>query len=101
MSEAKVSNRAVNWDLLRALAMFLVVVVHTAKYLGPIHGFGTATLVSKTAIICDPIFFAMSGFFAIRPSKRNLGNYYLNKVCTILLPLAAYIVLLYFYSTGF
>lgn len=101
MSEAKVSNRAVNWDILRALAMFLVVVVHTAKYLGPIHGFGTATLVSKTAIICDPIFFAMSGFFAIRPSKRSLGNYYLNKVCTILMPLIVYIVLLYFYSTGF
>ena len=101
MSETKTSNRAVNWDLLRALAMFLVVVVHTAVYLGPIHGFGTATLVSKTALICDPIFFAMSGFFAIRPSKHSLGNYYLNKVCTILLPLVVYILLLYFYSTGF
>lgn len=32
------SKRMANWDLLRSISMFLVVVVHTAGYLGPVHG---------------------------------------------------------------
>lgn len=31
-------KRLVNWDLLRAISMFAVVVVHMGGYLGPIGG---------------------------------------------------------------
>ncbi|MEY8562492.1 acyltransferase [Eggerthellaceae bacterium 3-80] len=93
------ATRATNWDLLRALAMFLVVVTHASGYLGPIHGQGTHGLVSALALICDPIFFALSGYFAIKPMRRSLKNYYLNKVCTIILPLILYSILLYCYTT--
>lgn len=99
MSKQTSTTRATNWDLLRALAMFLVVVTHASGYLGPIHGQGTHGLVSAAALICDPIFFALSGYFAIKPMRRNLKSYYLNKVCTIILPLILYSVLLYCYTT--
>lgn len=95
----KSTSRAVNWDLLRSLAMFLVVVVHTSALLGPIHGIGTSTIIRRFAFICDPVFFALSGYFALRPSKRGLKEYYLNKVSTILLPLFVYSILLYLFLT--
>ncbi len=101
MGTSKTTTREANWDLLRSLAMLFVVIVHTAGYLGPIGGFETATPVAKAALICDPVFFTMSGFFALRPQKRSLKNYYLNKVSTILLPLMVYAIILYFYNTGF
>lgn len=80
--------------------MFLVVVTHASGYLGPIHGQGTHGMMSALALICDPIFFALSGYFAIKPMRRTLKNYYLNKVCTIVLPLVLYSILLYCYTTG-
>lgn len=95
MGSSKSVARAANWDLLRSLAMFLVVVVHTSTMLGPIHGFETAALINRLALICDPIFFMLSGYFALRPMKRSLKNYYLNKVSTVLLPLVLYALLLY------
>lgn len=91
-------GRAVNWDALRALAMFLVLVTHAAYSLGPIGECDTGLLISSAAIICDPIFFALSGYFAIRALKRSLKDYYLNKVATIILPLFVYSIVLYLYS---
>ena len=99
MSTTTASTRATNWDLLRALAMFLVVVVHASGDLGSIHGFETHGPLATLALICDPIFFTLSGYFAIKPLKRTLKNYYLNKVATIIVPLFLYSVLLYLYST--
>lgn len=76
--------RQANWDLLRALSMFAVVVVHTA---------GGA--VSTAAILCDPIFFALSGYFGIREPKHGLRRYYLSRFTTVVLPLFIYSALLY------
>ncbi len=78
--------------------MFLVLVTHAAYSLGPIGECDTGLLISSAAIICDPIFFALSGYFAIRALKRPLKDYYLNKVMTIILPLFVYSVVLYLYS---
>lgn len=98
MGSSRSVARAANWDLLRSLAMFLVVVVHTSTMLGPVHGFETAMLINRLALICDPMFFMLSGYFALRPLRRSLKNYYLNKVSTVLLPLALYALLLYGYN---
>lgn len=37
----KTPRRLANWDLLRAISMFAVVVVHMSGYLGPIGGVPT------------------------------------------------------------
>ena len=91
--------RMANWDLLRSISMFLVVVVHTAGFLGPVHGTSIQGVIGELALICDPIFFTLSGYFAIRPLKQSYAYYLSNKVRTIVLPLFTYVVLVYFYGT--
>lgn len=98
MKTVKLEQRATNWDLLRSLAMFLVLVVHSASYIGPIHGIDFGSGILCFALICDPVFFVLSGYFAFRPLNRPLKEYYYNKFLTILLPLMLYSVLLFAYS---
>lgn len=69
-------QRLVNWDLLRTLAMFSVVVVHCGGYLGQIGPVNMGLVAGRAAIACDPVFFALSGYFALRPLKRGLQDYY-------------------------
>lgn len=82
--------RLSNWDLLRSLAMFLVVVFHMAGRLGPIAGHETGGAVGEFALVCDPVFFTLSGYFALRPLKGSLRDYYLHKIGTILIPCLVY-----------
>lgn len=96
--DSNAPQRAINWDLLRSLAMFLVVVVHTSAKLGYVGGINLGLIVGTAAIICDPIFFTLSGFFALGPQKRSLKKYYFNKFVTILFPLLFYSILLYLVS---
>lgn len=91
------TQRQANWDLLRGFSMFLVVVVHTATYLPEVsESFNLESAVGRMAIICDPIFFMLSGFFALRPLKGSLKDYYLKKVPAIIFPLFLYSVSVYF-----
>lgn len=92
--DERTKKRLVNWDLLRAISMFAVVVVHMSGYLGPIGGVPT-NAIGTLAIICDPIFFALSGYFALRPLKTSLPKYYIRKFSSIILPLFLYSLLLY------
>lgn len=92
----KSPRRLVNWDLLRAISMFAVVVVHMSGYLGPIGGVPT-NAIGTFAIVCDPVFFALSGYFALRPLKTGLPKYYVRKFSSIILPLFLYSALLYVY----
>lgn len=92
----KTPRRLANWDLLRAISMFAVVVVHMSGYLGPIGGVPT-NAIGVFAIVCDPVFFALSGYFALRPLKTGLFKYYVRKFSSIVLPLFLYSVLLYVY----
>ncbi|ROR97725.1 fucose 4-O-acetylase-like acetyltransferase [Salana multivorans] len=98
-AQAPARRRLVNWDLLRALTMFLVVVTHMAAYVPWIRDFNPHGSVVAFAIICDPVFFALSGYFGIRPLKTSLTTYYYKKLSTIVLPLALYSVVLYAYVT--
>lgn len=98
------NNRLANWDLLRALAMLFVVAVHTQLYIGGVsvcdlQEYGLLSIIMKKIfIICDPVFFMLSGYFALRPQKRGLKDYYLNKVSTIILPLFLYSIMFYLYT---
>lgn len=95
MSNDNSTKRLANWDLLRSIAMFLVVVVHTSGNLGLVGNFDAGYAVGTAAFLCDPLFFVLSGYFALGPIKRCLKSYYINKVITILLPLVLYSLLLY------
>ena len=90
--------RLTNWDLLRALSMFLVVVVHIAPQLGSFHGINAGVIVGTGAIICDPIFFCLSGYFALRPLKKSYKDYLFGKALSLLLPIFVYAGLLYAYK---
>lgn len=90
--------RLTNWDLLRSLAMLFVVAVHSVSYLGPIHGCDTQSALTELFLICDPVFFCLSGYFALRPHKGDLGTYYLKKISGIILPIIVYAVLLFFWD---
>lgn len=94
-------SREANWDLLRSLAMLFVVFVHSIGLIREEISWLNADVIKAIVILCDPIFFTLSGFFAICPSKRPLKGYYLNKVRTIILPLVLYSVIMYFYETHF
>lgn len=91
-------QRLTQWDFLRALAMFLVVAIHSTPYLTPVRGFNIGGMVAEIIIICDPIFFALSGYFAIRELKGSYITYLWKKFLTISLPLLVYGTLLYFYA---
>ncbi|WP_077071192.1 MULTISPECIES: acyltransferase [Bacteria] len=93
-------KRLVNLDLLRSLCMLAVVVCHCSPYLGILNGINADLIVSITGILCDPIFFALSGYFAIRPLKSSLLSYYSRKISTVVLPLFAYSVVLFLYKTN-
>ena len=88
-------KRSYNWDLLRSISMFLVVVVHTTSYLGTFGGVDVGNIVGTAANVCNGIFFALSGYFALGPQKRSITDNYLNKLVTIILPLFLYVILLY------
>lgn len=94
------SRRQANWDLLRSLSMFMVVVVHTS-YDIPVASqwFNLGIAIQKLAIICDPLFFMLSGYFALRPLHYSLKEYYLKKASTILLPILIYSIVLYAFNS--
>lgn len=93
-------QRLTNWDLLRALSMFLVVVVHIAPQLGSFRNINASVITSTAAIICDPIFFCLSGYFALKPLKKSYKDYLFGKALSLLLPIFVYAGLLYTYKTA-
>ena len=97
---APLGRREANWDLLRGLSMFFVVVVHTASlFPSVVDGFNLGAAIGRLAIICAPVFFMLSGFFALRPLRGSLKRYYLKKVSGIVLPVAVYSVVVYLISS--
>ena len=94
------NKRLTNWDLLRALSMFLVVVVHIAPQLGSFRSINASAIAGTAAIICDPIFFCLSGYFALKPLKKSYKDYLFGKVLSLLLPIFVYAGLLYAYKAA-
>lgn len=80
------SKRLTNWDLLRALSMFLVVVVHIAPQLGSFRNINASPIASTAAIICDPIFFCLSGYFAFKHLRKVTRITYSIRPCLYCYP---------------
>ncbi len=87
---ARGAARDVRWDLLRSVAMFAVVAVHASARIGTTGDADLSAFFSTLFLVCDPVFFALSGFFAIRPLRGSLRGYYLGKLVTIVVPVALY-----------
>ena len=95
-----INRRLANWDLLRTLSMFLVVVVHIAPQLGRFRNINVSLIAGIAAIICDPIFFCLSGYFALKPLKKSYIDFLFGKALSLLLPIFVYSGLLYTYKTA-
>lgn len=87
--------RQANWDLLRGLSMLLVVAVHTLPTLPRFQESRLGAAAAGFCMVCDPVFFMLSGYFAIRPLRGSLGSYVLRKASTVLMPLVVYSLVLY------
>ena len=94
VSHAK-TGRQVNWDLLRIICMFLVVVCHTSSNIGSCRGLVAGAIAGDAALLCDPIFFSLSGFFAIRPLKESYLKYLIRKMIAIVIPIGIYSLVVY------
>lgn len=97
MSETAVTRRPrqANWDVLRGLSMLLVVAAHTLPMLPRFQGPRLGGAVAGFCMVCNPIFFMLSGYFAIRPLRGSLGSYVLRKASSVLAPLVVYSLVLY------
>lgn len=93
------SVRDVRWDLLRSVAMFCIVIIHCAPRLAGIGGTDVSQWVSTFFLVFDPVFFALSGYLAIRPLKKGLGQYYAGKLIGIIVPVLLYSVIAYFVAS--
>ena len=98
---AGASERDVRLDLLRSVAMFAVVAVHAVPYLGVVCGADVTEGLAKLFLLCDPVFFALSGYFAIRPLKGTLRDYYLGKFVSVVAPIIVYSVVAYAFAARF
>lgn len=85
ISSITTGPRQSNIELLRILAMFLVLVVHAAFfstghpsaeefYCNPIASF-TRTAFESVSIVCVNVFILISGWFGIKPSVKGLSNF--------------------------
>lgn len=98
---ADAGERDVGLDLLRSVAMFAVVAVHAVPYLGAVCGADVTEGLAKLFLLCDPVFFVLSGYFAIRPLKGTLRDYYLGKFVTVVAPIIVYSVVAYAFAARF
>ena len=94
-------ERDVGLDLLRSVAMFAVVAVHAVPYLGAGCGTDVTEGLAKLFLLCDPVFFALSGYFAIRPLKGTLRDYYLGKFVSVVVPIIVYSIVAYAFAARF
>ncbi len=85
--------RVINADVLRCLAIFMVVVLHAAgsmafKYMRIDHGaWWASNLLDSLTRPCVPLFFMVSGYFLLDPSKQEaLGTFFRKRVVKVVVP---------------
>ena len=89
-------------DVLRALAAFFVIGIHTSgQYLAPEHWQGSngyvAALVQGFVQIGVPLFFMLSGAFLLARPIEKSTTFYRKRLPRLLIPLAVWLPLYYLY----
>ncbi len=97
MYSKKNSIRNINLDLIRVIAMILVVMVHI-----PVMPFQNNDLIHNTLktifLSCNSLFFMLSGYFNLNETiytKKEYKKYYIKKFFSIILPYIIISFLLY------
>jgi surface polysaccharide O-acyltransferase-like enzyme len=93
-------TRLPQYDLIRAVAMFLVVYVHSSLNFTfgaePSKSAGLFWFSSAIALMCNPLFFMVSGKFNIAQAEKlkwgGVLQWYLKKVIDLLLPVIFYAI---------
>jgi len=96
MKEQTSRNEILSWaDLIRVVAIFLVVVVHVSGQLTNLWGqipqsqWLIADIYGGMARVCVPLFFMISGYLLL-PRSESLGTFYLKRMPKILVPLVVW-----------
>ncbi|MGN1080539.1 MAG: acyltransferase [Acutalibacteraceae bacterium] len=95
--------RDIRYDLIRVTAMCMVLGIHTVNRVeGFAAPFNTTwyvkTLFSCIFMICNPLFFMLSGKFALKKkfeTAKDYRDFYFKKLITIVIPLLIFSVLAY------
>lgn len=84
-------ERNVNLDVIRCLAMFMVIMVHT---IGNLAGFAqpynkmwyVVEITNSIVFACNGLFFMLSGYLSLDKNKESIKEFYLHKIIKIIVP---------------
>ena len=97
-------TRDSRYDLIRVLAMGLVIVTHALGTIPIKNNFNDLMIheiITTFIFICNPLFFMMSGHFNLHFSGKTVDsykNYYFKKLVTIVIPLVLYEIIFYAFT---
>ena len=96
MKEQTSTKEILSWaDLIRVVAIYLVVVVHVSGQLTniwgriPVDQWLIADIYGGIARVCVPLFFMISGYLLL-PRSESLDTFYLKRMPRIIVPLVAW-----------
>lgn len=96
MKEQTSTKAILSWaDLIRVVAIYLVVVVHVSGQLTnawgriPVDQWLIADIYGGIGRVCVPLFFMISGYLLL-PRSESLGTFYLKRMPRILVPFLAW-----------
>ena len=81
--------RIFEYDFLRVVAMVFVVAVHALGAIDITHpgSLFFQRVMRATLYTCNGLFFMLSGYFALAPSRKSYGAYYTEKIGSIGIPM--------------
>lgn len=100
------TKRNFQYDLIRVIAMIMVLIIHVeeeTRYFKHPHNipWHISTILIAFLIICNPIFFMMSGKFNLKKnfqSPHDYYTYYKKKVITIIIPFVIFSIFIFIWD---
>ncbi|HIB3267319.1 acyltransferase [Citrobacter sp. FDAARGOS_156] len=87
----KSSNRLISIELLRIIACFFVVLIHTSPDYSISAGSNASALTIQSLVrVGLPIFFIISGYFSLNSPVKNLSKLYVTRLSAIIIPFLIY-----------
>lgn len=111
MSEKYITkNREVNLDVIRCIAMLMVIMVHTmgnlAVYAEPYNKMWYISKTTESIVFaCNGLFFMLSGYFVLNKEIPDIKKFYIGRLIKIAFPFFVFSLLYYvrtvYYGPGF
>lgn len=96
-------NRDLKYEIIRVIAMIFVIAIHQIDAVST-KGNILYFFVSLILLTCNPLFFMLSGKFALKfnsEEKDSYKKYYLNKLIKIIIPVFIYMLIKEWYLLKF